>query len=188
MLNFLKGKVAFKGEKFIVLEVGDIGFKIFCSPAITKKFSKGKEAKIFTCLVLERDDLQLYGFATQEELELFETLKDISGIGAKTALTLSFFGSLGKLKKAIESGEPLAGVKGIGKKRLQRIILELTGKIKEIEREKDKEKIQEKDEVLEGLKALGFSREEAKTALLQISPEIKDPEARIKSALKILGR
>lgn len=186
MINSLKGKVTFKEEKFIILETDSIGFRIFCSSLTLDKIPLNKEVKIFTRLFLEREELQLYGFANQKELELFDTLNNISGIGTKTALILSSFGSLEKLKKTIESGK--FEVKGIGKKRLQRIILELTGKIKEIEKEKVKEKIEEKDESLDALRSLGFSQEEARVALLQLPPGIEDPQERIKSALKILGK
>lgn len=187
MIYFLEGRVISKEEKFIILEVRDIGFKIFCSPSTVDKAILAKEIKIFTYLTLEREKLQLYGFASQEELELFETLNNISGIGVKTALLLSSFGSLEKLKRVIESDKQLATIKGIGKKRLQRIILELTGKIKELESKREL-KIPEKEETLEALKALGFSKEEARTALLEVPPEIKDSEERVKAALKILGR
>lgn len=191
MFSWLKGRVVQKEGKFIVLEKGDIGFRIFCSPLTAGKISLGEEARIFTRLFFEREKLQLYGFSSRKELELFETLEGISGIGPKTALNLSSFGSLEKLKEAIESGKPLAGVKGIGKKRLQRIALELTGKIREIERQKEageEPASKEKDEAIDALRALGFSKEEAKTAILQVPLEIKDLEARIKSALKILGK
>ncbi len=188
MISFLKGKVVQKEEKFIVLEAGPWGFRIFCSFLTVDKMVLGKEVKIFTHLLFEREQLQLYGFASQKELELFNVLEGISGVGPKTSLALSSFGSLEKLKKAIESGKPLTGVKGIGKKRFQRIILELTGKIKEIEKSKSKEKTEEKDEALEALKSLGFSQEEAKTALLRVPFETKDTESKIKVALRALGK
>lgn len=188
MINFLKGKVVQKGDKFIVLEIANIGFQIFCAPERVKEFPLNREVKVFTKLLFAREEPELYGFASQAELELFELLNNISGIGTKTALSLSSFGSLENLKKALESGKPLEGVKGLGQKRLQRINLEITGKIKEVRQKKDKAKIPKRDEVLEGLEALGFSRQEAKAALSQISPNIKEPKERIKAALKILGR
>lgn len=188
MIFSIQGKINTKTKKSVIIETGGIGYRVFCSPVVIDKIPVNKEIKIFTRLLIKKEELQLYGFVSHEELELFNVLEGISGVGPKTALMLSCFNSLEKLKKAIESGKPLAGVKGIGKKRFQRIILELTGKIKEIEGSKTKERIEEKDDALDGLKSLGFSGQEAKTALLEVSPEIKEPEAKIKIALKILGK
>ena len=149
-----------------------------------EKISLQKEIKVFTRLFLRREQFSLYGFLSPRELEIFDILESISGIGPKTALLLSSFGSLQELKKAIEKGKI---PKGISKKKLQRVLLELTGKIKEIS-EKETEKEKTEREILETLKSLGFSLFEAKEALSKIPPHFKEPEERLKEALKILGK
>lgn len=203
MIHHLKGEIEFKGEKFVVIEVAGIGYKVFCSPATLKKLSEGKDynppkvsshsllrserapIKIFTSLYLREDAMELYGFLNSQELGLFETLNNISGIGPKTAMMLASLGSLEKLKEIMEKGQLPPEIKGIGKKRMQKILLELTGKIKELV---EPQKTIKTDEALDALISLGFSLKKAKAALSQVSEEIKGPEQRIKEALKILDK
>ncbi len=190
MISSIRGKICYKTEKSVIIETKGIGYKVFCSPEILEQLSKEKEVKLFTYFCLSREKAELYGFLNVETLELFETLDGFSGVGPRTALILSSFGSLEKLKKAIEAKDNkfFTEIKGIGKKKLQKIILELTGKIKEIKKNKSKKGKEKKDDALDVLKSLGFSKQEAKTALLQVSPEIKELEVKIKAALKILGK
>ena len=184
MINYLRGKIAYKDDKSLVLENQGIGFKVFASPDTLKKIFEGEEAKLFTYLYLRETTAELYGFLTPKELELFEVLNDISGIGPKTAMLLASLGSLERLKETMEKGELPPEIKGIGKKRAQKILLELTGKIKEIKRPIDTD---EADGTLDVLISLGFSRQRAKEALSEIPVEL-DQEERVKKALKALGR
>ena len=179
MIHYLKGKLGLKDEKVAVIEVGGVGYKVFCSPVTLAKISEDQEVRLFTYLHLRENALELYGFLTQSELGLFEVLNDISGVGPKTATMLASLGSLTKLKEVIEKGELPHEIKGIGKKRAQKILLELTGKIKEINTS---------DDALDALVGLGFPRPLAKNALSQIPNDIGDMEARIKKALEYLGK
>jgi Holliday junction DNA helicase RuvA len=185
MIHYLKGKVEFKDEKFAIVEVAGVGYKVFCSPNTLKKVFQGKEIKLFTYLYLREKAVELYGFLSQKELELFETLNDISGIGPKTATMLASLGSLEKLKEIMEKGQLPPEIKGIGRKKSQKIFLELTGKIKEL---KEPSSPARTDEALDSLISLGFNRQKAKVALEKIPKEIEDNEKKIKEALKILGR
>lgn len=184
MIHHLRGIAEFKGEKFLVVEAAGIGYKVFCSPGVLGKISAGQDIKIFTHLHLKEDAVELYGFLSHEELRLFETLNDISGIGPKTAMMLSSLGSLEKLKEMMESGKLPPEIKGIGQKKMQKILLELTGKIKEMKIAKETD-IENGD--LDALVSLGFTRQKARDALSKIPGET-NKEERIKKALKILGR
>jgi Holliday junction DNA helicase RuvA len=184
MINYLKGKITYKNNKSLILENQGIGFKVFCSPNTLKKISQEGETKIFTYLYLREEAAELYGFLTEKELGLFETLNDISGIGPKTAMMLASLGSLEKLKEMMEMGQLPPEIKGIGKKRTQKILLELTGKIKEL---KIPKKGEPADETLNALISLGFPRQRAKEALAEI-PEETPEEEKMKKALKFLGR
>ncbi len=184
MIHYLRGKIIYKDDKSLILENQGAGFKIFCSPNTLKNISEGGELKVFTHLYLREEAAELYGFLTKEELELFETLNSISGIGPKTAMMLASVGSLEKLKEIMERGELPQEIKGIGKKRAQKIILELTGKIKEIKKPFDKDEI---DGTLDVLVSLGFSRQRAKKILSQIPTDLNQEE-RVKRALKDLGK
>jgi Holliday junction DNA helicase RuvA len=184
MISYLIGKTEFKDDKSVIIELNGIGYKVFCSSATLDKIEIGQSIKIFTHLHLKEEVVELYGFLTKKELDLFEVLNDLSGIGPKTAMMLSSLGSLIKLKEAIEKGELPSEIKGIGQKKSQKILLELTGKIKEISTVKKGEE----DEALDGLVSLGFPKQKAREVLSQVPKDIQETEERIKKALEILGK
>jgi len=186
MIGYLKGKILLKGEDFLIVDVSGVGYKIFVSERTIKKFISGKKTlEFFVWPYLKRETIELYGCLTQKEFAVFEILEAMPGIGPKTALSLASFGSLEKLEKAIEQEDKeLFEIRGIGKKRLQRLGIELTGKIKSFQ----KKKFSEKDETLTYLISLGFSKNQAQEALNQVPKQIKQTEQRVKQALKVLGR
>ncbi|MFA5228160.1 MAG: Holliday junction branch migration protein RuvA [Candidatus Paceibacterota bacterium] len=175
MISYIKGKIIYIDDKKVIIENSGIGFDVFLNSQDLKTLNLGKEAEVFTELFLKDKEIELYGFLTSKKLNLFKLLKSISGIGPKSALDLSFVDSIEELKILIEKGE----VKGIGAKKLQKILLEITGKIKTINKKTE-------DEALSGLIALGFKKTQAQEALKNVSKEIEDTEQRIKEALKLL--
>jgi len=181
MLYYLTGKVVSKNGRCFVLEKQGIGFKIFSSRNTVEGLRLGQEAKIFTFLYFREDLVELYGFLTQKELELFEILNDISGVGPKTALELCSYGDLENLKREMEKEEFYQKGRGIGKKKGQKILLELTGQIKSLTKQGPRF-----DQALDALVSLGFSRQRAKQALSRVPEEIREPEQRVKQALKNL--
>lgn len=188
MISYLNGKVILKKDKFIILDVGNVGYKVFLSRQALPKLAEGAEsAKIFCFHNVKEDASDLYGFLTYDELEFFEALMDIRGVGPKAALEISSLGSLEKIKDRIlaQDEKIFAGIPGIGTKKAMTIILELTGKIKLLDGLKHKGAV---DPAEDGLMRLGFSKQQAKESLGQVSPEIKNEEERIKAALKILGK
>lgn len=190
MIASLQGKVIFKREKFIILEVSEIGFEIFLSKRTIAKIPQiGQNLKLFCYLDIGERSLKLYGFLIYEELELFRLLRNISGVGPKAALDISSIGSPEKIKKEIAKGNEkvFEDIPGIGKKKARKIILELSGKLKSPEPSPQKESIPE-DEAFLALVNLGFQKEEVKKALAQLPKEIKKTPEKIKESLKILGR
>ena len=187
MIHFIKGKIVAKKKDYIILEHQGIGFKIYLSEKNLERLSEGEEATVYTHLALRNDRIELYGVLSQEEMYLYQIFERISGIGPKGALTLASVGSLQDFKKAIEEGDLsfFEGVKGIGKKKIQKIILEIGGELKEVSKKKDKE-INQK--ALKALISLGFGKTEAKEALTLIPKEIKKTEEQVKEALKILSQ
>ena len=106
MIAFLSGKIQLKTEKYIILEANGIGYKVFVSKKTLSKISeKGESIRIFTSLYLRDERVELYGFLSDKELELFEVLKEISGVGPKSSLILASFGSLEKLEQALEKAD-----------------------------------------------------------------------------------
>jgi len=186
MISCLKGRIILKKEKFVILETNGVGYKVFLSQKSLNSIEEEKNLEIFCYLNVKENALELYGFLNFEEMELFEVLNNIPGVGPKIALEISSFGSLKKLKEVIdkENDNVFKGISGIGRKKTQAIILELSGKIKEMEK---KEKTIDNEAEM-ALVNLGFNRQKVKEALSKIPQEIKDTEEKIKEALKILGK
>lgn len=186
MISYLKGRIILKKEKYIVLEVNNIGYKVFFSKkTLESELKIGNEVEVFCHFNIGEKKMEIYGFLTPEELDFFEVLEQIRGVGPKTALEISSLGSLEKIKERILNHDEklFEEVGGIGRKKAMAIILELSGKIKDIFKEKKKSL----DEAEEGLVNLGFSRQQAKEVLKKIPQNIKDSRERIKESLKILG-
>lgn len=183
MISYLKGKIYEKSDKYIVVLVGDIGFKIFLSKKNLLNLNVGKEIEVFCFLNVKENILDLYGFLTKDELEFFEILESIRGIGPKAALEISSLGSLDKIKERILKNDErlFEGIPGIGKKKAMAIVLELTGKIRAFSNSEKKGEI---GEVESALISLGFSKVQAKDAVKNIPKEITNTEEKIKYALK----
>ncbi len=189
MIALLQGKIELKTDKFIILNIKGVGYKIFCSPATLEKISdQEEETKLFIHLYSRENILDLYGFLLFEELEFFEMLISISGIGPKAGLAVLSIASLKDLKTSIASGQVslLTKVSGIGKKTAERVILELSSKI--LVSGTEVSRLMADDEVIDALISLGYTNRQAREALKQVSEKIKETTNRIKEALKILGK
>src|SRR3989339_641782 len=152
MISYLKGEIIHKNHKFVILNAGGIGFKVFVNPEFLSKLpAVGKQAEIYSALFVRQDSLELFGFSSIEQLEFFNLLTTVSGVGPKTALLILGVASLYSLKAAILRGEPdiLIKVSGIGKKTAERIILDLKTKISELSIGSPIEKIGENADAIE---------------------------------------
>ena len=187
MISYIEGKIKLRTGKFLIIAVGGIGYKVFALPDTLIK-SKG-EAGLWTHLRVREDALDLYGFESYPEMEFFETLIQISGIGPKSAMGILSIAPLDTIKKAIASGEVsyLTKVSGIGKKTAERVIVELRDKMGKLD-ESSGAMFKEEQDVLEALKSLGYSPAEAREAIKKIPDDVIGVNARIKEALKLLGK
>lgn len=186
MISYLDGKIILKGDKFIIVEVANVGYKVFLNNQTLLTLPEiGGSIKLFTYQNVKEEALDLYGFLTYEGLEFFETLMDIRGVGPKSALDIAALGSLDKIKERIlrQDEKIFEGIPGIGSKKAMTIILELTGKIKMQGQKKGSA-----DEAEDALTQLGFSKQQARDALSRVPKEIKQTEERVKLALKNLGK
>lgn len=174
-----------KGEEFLIIDTGGLGYRVFVGNKIWQETKEGSDVELFTETILRRDTLELYGCRSREELEFFGFLLNISGVGPKTALVLAEFGSVEKLRKELEEkGDALSRkIRGVGPKRMRKILLELTGKIQQ---EQPSQKA-ETAEAREALSALGFSRQEIQKVFSKMPSEIKETEEVVKQALALLG-
>ncbi len=187
MINYLEGQIIFKREKSIVVKTGGVGFKVFLSQkALSIIPAVGQSINLYCFTNVKEDAIDLYGFLNEKELEFFETVESIRGIGPKAALEISSLGSLDSIKERILNKDESVfdGIPGIGKKKAMAIILELTGKIKEVGGSTFAKA--SADEAEEGLVNLGFSRQQAKAALQRIAKTLP-VEERVKEALKLLS-
>lgn len=175
-----------------MLENQGFGFKIFLSAlSLAKLSANGAETKLFCCLrVREEIGPELYGFLKEEELNFFNLLNSIAGVGPKTALGILSLDRLENLMAAIIENRPdlLTRASGIGRKTAERVILELKNKINLRSSRALTEKLDSDKEIEEILVGLGYSQRQAQTALTQIPADSQKIEERLKKALSLINR
>ena len=197
MIAYVKGKLEVKNLDNVVIDVGGIGYKIFMSINSIEKIGEiGTIIKIHTYMKVREDDISLYGFCTNEELRMFEQLISVSGVGAKSALTILSNISPSSFALAIISGDvnTLKSLPGIGAKSAQRIILELKDKMKtqdavETEFMPIKATIANDKfrDAIEALQVLGYARKDIDLAISKVNTSDLTVEEIIKQGLKYLG-
>ena len=199
MINQLTGTVAAKRERYAVINVGGVGFRLYLLPGALSALvvNETKLVTFFTYLAVREDALDLYGFQTEAELDLFELLISVSGIGPKGALAILSLAPPGTLTRAIAGGDInyLTKISGIGRKRAEKIILELKDKVSASPTDARDLKATMGNEVdaLEALRALGYSGTEAREALKKVTESKLDKtelttSTLLKAALKFLSR
>ncbi|HQB94231.1 MAG TPA: Holliday junction branch migration protein RuvA [Candidatus Omnitrophota bacterium] len=198
MYQYLAGKITEKTPAAAVLDVNGIGYEVRIS---VNTFSAlpdpGQSMKLLTHFVVREDAQLLYGFATEDERELFRLLLSVSGVGPKMAITLLSGMTIPELKRAIADGSvaSLSAISGIGKKTAERVIVELKDKLPR-EAGKDSKDIVHGmnvsdltvDDAIRALFALGYTKQKAKDAVQTIlkdsSGEKLTVEEIIRKALK----
>lgn len=192
MIAYLTGQVKNKGLGFIILEVNQIGYKVFINPAMYADIDINQKLELYTYQNVREDALELYGFSALSHLEMFELLLTISGVGPKSALGVMAVASIEDIKESIARGDSslLTKVSGIGKKTAERVVLELREKVGALTGSAtaaERTSIVASSEEIDALIALGYSLMQAREALKRVDPKVKDSGERIKAALKSLG-
>ncbi len=188
MIASLHGKLESLGSDGAVINVGGIGFRVYIPTSTLSTLGKiGEEVKLHTHLHLREDNAALYGFASTDELGLFQNLISVSGLGPKLALAMLSAMNIAKLTMAIatSSADLLTEVPGIGKKMANRLILELKEKIGAGWITTPAVQLAEENaEVLAALTSLGYSVSEATRAVASLPPDSKlSLEDKVKQAL-----
>ena len=131
MFYYVKGTVAHTAPYLAVIDCGGVGYACRTTNNTLSRLKKGESAKLFTHLNVREDAMELYGFATENELNCFQLLISVSGVGPKAALSILSSATPESLAMSIITGDEkaLTVAQGIGKKIAQRIILELKDKI-----------------------------------------------------------
>ncbi|MDX3228598.1 Holliday junction branch migration protein RuvA [Streptomyces sp. ME19-01-6] len=133
MIAFVSGPVAAVGPDIAVVEVGGVGMAVQCTPNTLSGLRVGQPARLATSLVVREDSLTLYGFADDDERQVFELLQTASGVGPRLAQAMLAVHSPDALRLAVATGDEkaLTAVPGIGKKGAQRLLLELKDRLGE---------------------------------------------------------
>lgn len=191
MIAYVKGRVIFKGGTFVILLCGDVGYKVFVISRDLSKIKTGDAAEFFTHHYVREDDMRLYGFIEWRELEMFELLFSVTGIGPKSAMGILELAPVETIVSAIRSGDKtvLTKVSGIGRKTAERVILELQGKVPagDINIKGGGDSGKKYAELIEALTGLGYSIAEARAAIEKVPGDVTDISQSLKMALKELG-
>ena len=207
MLAYIKGTLEMKMTGYVVIDVGGLGYKVFMSEVgIEKMGNIGEMVKVHTYYKVREDDISIFGFNTLEELKMFELLISVSGVGAKTALSMLAVCEPFALAVISEDVKTLTQIPGIGAKSAQRIILELKDKItKEQEIEKIEKQVNKQSkaenklqvaiennnkvaEAMAALQVLGYNKKEIEKAFTKLDKNELSTEDLIKKGLNLLGK
>jgi len=192
MIAKLTGTVSDIGNRFVVLDVGGVGYKVSVTDDTLHRIKIGEKASLLTYLAVREDALDLYGFASKKERGFFELLIGISGIGPKSALNILSLVSADALATSIQSGSVahLVKVSGIGKKTAEKIVLELRDKLGGISDESGAFSAGMSSDIdaILALQALGYEVDEAREALKKVGKDTLDIGEKVKAALKELGK
>lgn len=180
MIAYLKGRVLTITSETAILEVGGVGYELYCSGGAFRKITVGEVVELYTYLQVKEDGITLFGFANPKEKELFLKVISVSGVGPKMGIAILTGLSADEFTQAIATADVkrLSAVKGLGKKTAEKIVLELHGKISAAEVisasadpisaaiESGAQKLSEQDEeAISALMGLGFTKNESAGAV-----------------------
>ena len=190
MIYSISGTLAVKESGFAVVETAGVGRKLFASKQTLEALpALGTQVKFFCHLHVREDALDLFGFTSPDELEFFEMLISVSGVGPKSALAILDTAPLGDLSAAIKEGRPdlLTRAAGIGRKTAERVIIELRNKVQSAKSGAVVDKMQTDSDLVEALMSLGYHRDQARAALGKVDEKTVGTEARLRAALAVLA-
>jgi holliday junction DNA helicase RuvA len=192
MIAYLNGQILAKSNNYLILGVNNIGYRLFIGESLGAEIKIGDHKEFYISHQVREDASDLYAFRNIVELELFELLLSVSGVGPKSALGVLSIASVDDVKEAVARGDAalLTKVAGIGKKTAERVVLELKNKlIKNLG-----SSITNLDspvglgDELDALMSLGYSLSDARAALQDLDPALSDSGERVKAALKKLAQ
>jgi holliday junction DNA helicase RuvA len=190
MIASVRGEVLVRRPDHVVIESGGVGYRLAVSAETLKAVpARGKQATLHAHLVARDDSLQLYGFASEEERDLFLHLISVSGVGPKVAIAILSGGTPRELLRAIaaDDGKRFQAVPGVGKRTAERVIVELrekvTGELEErVPALADGEEANSRTLARDGLMHLGYTITEAEKLLADAEGD--SPEEMISAALR----
>ncbi|NUQ39120.1 MAG: Holliday junction branch migration protein RuvA [Caldilineales bacterium] len=191
MISRIRGRIEQIETNFAVVDVGAFGVNVFLPPAQLRHYQPGQAVALFTFLHLREQELALFGFESEEELQLFQVLLGVAGVGPRLALNILSHLTPDALRLAVANDEPalLTRVPGIGVKNARKILFYLKDKIAPAELDAAGiARISEEDaEVIDALTTLGYSVVEAQRAVQRLPAEAQGVEERLRAALTQLA-
>lgn len=196
MFSHIEGRVAEKRQGELVIDAGGVGFLLFCSnQTVAAAPSDGGKMRCYTHFSVREDAMELYGFSTKEERDMFRRLNAVNGVGPRTALGILSTLSIRELSLALITGDiaAISRAPGVGKKTAQRLILELKDKVEQTDVDMASGAVpipvdaDAAQEAVQALMALGYSSMEANRAVSQVAGKADSADAIILLALKGLG-
>ncbi|NND04250.1 MAG: Holliday junction branch migration protein RuvA [Acidimicrobiia bacterium] len=189
MIGRLRGVVALKHADRVLLDVAGVGYEIAVPPrALVELPGIGEEAVVHTHLHVREDAMALFGFAGEDQRDLFRVLLGVSGVGPKVALAILGTMSPDDLRRAVltEDAAALTAVPGIGKRSAQKLMLELRPKL-ELPDTDLAPSHSPLSEVRAALEGLGYQSEEIRGAMADL-PDTEEVESLLRHALQVLGK
>ena len=187
MIYSIAGILRAKHQNFIVIDVHDVGYKVFFPKTLLGQLpATGQLVTVYCHQHVREDALDLYGFLTDQQLAFFESLISVSGVGPKSAVNIMAVADIGQLVAAINEGrvDLLTQAGGIGRKTAERVVLDLKGKLTFADTSATLGTMESNMDLEETLVSLGYSKAQAKATIAKIDPKIKDFNERLKAALK----
>ena len=191
MIGYISGTIKAIRKNYIIIATDYLGYKVFVIPQISLSLEPAAKVSLFIYTHVREDQLSLFGFSTLPELEFFELLLGISGIGPKMALSIMSLANLEMIKSAIanQDASVFTKISGIGLKTAERLILELKDKIGEhLDKDEMRDVSQMHADVIDVLLALGYSRSEARKALAELPKDLTSADDKIRIALRSLAK
>jgi Holliday junction DNA helicase RuvA len=187
MITHLKGKLVEKNPTYIVIECAGVGYFVNISLHTFSKIRDSESIQLYTHLQVKEDAHTLFGFSEKSEREIFRLLLSVSGIGSSTARTMLSSLSPAQIRDAIATGDvpTIQGIKGIGAKTAQRVILDLKDKVLkvyDIDELSAPSNNTNKDEALSALEVLGFVRKQAEKVVDKVVGQ--DPGLSVEDIIK----
>lgn len=192
MIAYLKGKIVAKTNSYLILETGGVGYQVFAGENFLADAKTGSEQEIYIHHQVREDASDLYGFKNLDDLNLFELLISVSGVGPKSALAVLSLAATDDIREAIVRGDAslLTKVSGIGKKTADRLVLELKNKVSKTSSGTTLSGggLSGLGDEFDALMSLGYPINEAREALNLVEASITSTTGRVKAALKLLSR
>lgn len=187
MIASLTGEVSASSSGQVVLDVSGVGYLINSTAAVSSSLSTGERVKFFTSLVVREDAMTLFGFLEPEQLEVFELLRSVNGVGPKSALAILAELGVEQIAQAVfqESDQTFKSVSGIGAKTSKLIVLSLAGKLGSSSGRKGSSSF---ESAVAGLIGLGWSERASRDAVSKVATADQSEQQLLRAALQILSK